>query len=263
MHVAPEMLAATQRAVPPGGGDATAASADRYLQWAREKTGQIDETDMKAFLPRCRRLADFREGTKVRVHDRMQQDYVYELQANPATHVKQLKRSYPLESSRREGSPKTRKFKPFALPADMLAQGVFCGKYLNDCMAEFPREWFEAALAADKLRPRRQSSRPRRSSAKLRCDDPSVNRFGVAAGQSLAEWRRKDDWIIGHDPRGWFQWYCRYCLGRRDEAIDIQQMRRWGNFKRFYHAARRTPKIRQGLLQWAYPPVNALDGRRD
>jgi hypothetical protein len=39
--------------------------------------------------------------------------------------------------------------------------------------------------------------------------DKSLNYFGVDASQPLAEWKRKG-WIHPDDPRGWFQWYCRY-----------------------------------------------------
>jgi hypothetical protein len=73
---------------------------------------------------------------------------------------------------------------------------VFCGKYLTDCRDEYPASWFARA----KLSP---SGR-----------DCSLNYFGVDASQPLSEWRRKG-WMHADDPRGWFQWYCRYYMGRR------------------------------------------------
>ena len=76
----------------------------------------------------------------------------------------------------------------------MLALGVFGGKYMTDCAAEFPADWFEKA----KLCPDRH--------------DPALNHFGVNASQPLSVWRDKG-WIYHEDPRGWFQWYCRYYLG--------------------------------------------------
>jgi hypothetical protein len=133
-------------------------------------------------------------------------------------------------------------FTPELTPAEMLALGVFCGKYLTDCRAEFPSEWFaDAKLAA---------GRP----------DCSLNYFGVRAGSSLAEWRRKG-WLHPDDPRGWFQWYCRYYSGRRLGGEDGRQIARWRAFQR--HATQVVrhcepgdpfcrPRQRQALLQWAY-----------
>jgi hypothetical protein len=171
----------------------------------------------------------------------------------------------------------------------MLRLGVFEGKYLNDCIHEFPREWYKSALKADKLRPDKA--------------DPSVNLFGIKSRQSLATWRR-NGWIPVHsgsnlrhnavsarhnfvvvkshamvprdtvpdyDVRGWFQWYCRYWIGRRIPEIDKIQIARWKAFARHAGQIRASyrrgsrpitraqkmkhrPKQRQALLQWAYNP---------
>ena len=126
-------------------------------------------------------------------------------------------------------------------PAEMLELGVFGGKYLTDCRDEFPAEWFAFA----KLSPQRA--------------DRACNHFGVIASQPLAEWRRKG-WIHPDDPRGWFQWYCRYFMGRRHED-DARQIKRWRNFARHAAQVRHNcepgdpfcrPRQRQALLQWAY-----------
>jgi hypothetical protein len=132
-------------------------------------------------------------------------------------------------------------FSPDFTPKEMLRLGVFGGRYMTDCKAEFPDDWFEEA----KLSPG--------------FHDPTLNFFGVTASQPLAEWRRKG-WIYHEDPRGWFQWYCRYYMGRRC-ADDDRQIKRWRAMRR--HAAQVEkfcapgdwtcrPKQRQALLHWAY-----------
>lgn len=136
-------------------------------------------------------------------------------------------------------------FKPELTPKEMLALGVFGGKYLNDCKKEFPKDWFvDAKLSPDKK-------------------DISLNFYAVDASQSLQEWRRKG-WIHEQDPRGWFQWYCRYYMGRRT-ADDSRQIKRWKAFKRHAGAVRKyceryeyscRKKQRQALLHWAYDSRN-------
>jgi hypothetical protein len=133
-------------------------------------------------------------------------------------------------------------FRPELTPAEMLELGVFCGKYMTDCRDEFPPSWFtRAKLAAGAA-------------------DCSLNHFGVQAGQPLREWRAKG-WIHPDDPRGWFQWYCRYYSGRRMAEEDARQIRRWSAFSRHAAQVRRNcepgdpfcrPRQRQALLQWAY-----------
>ena len=133
-------------------------------------------------------------------------------------------------------------FLPDLTPAEMLSLGVFCGKYMTDCTNEFPADWFGDA----KLAP----GRP----------DCSLNYFGVRASVPLRVWIEKG-WIYPDDPRGWFQWYCRYFSVRRIAEEDRRQIARWKNFRR--HAAQVQkhcnpgdpfcrPKQRQALLHWAY-----------
>lgn len=133
-------------------------------------------------------------------------------------------------------------FLPELTPAEMLSLGVFCGKYMTDCKAEFPASWFEGARIAP------------------HGPDCSLNYFGVRASVPLRVWIEKG-WIYPDDPRGWFQWYCRYYSGRRLPEEDRRQIARWRAFKR--HAAQVVkhcdpgnlfcrPKQRQALLQWAY-----------
>lgn len=159
----------------------------------------------------------------IMVNDTMQQSYCYELSADTG-------RGFDPE------------FQPDLTPREMLELGVFCGKYLTDCRDEFPESWFARA----KLSPSRR--------------DCSLNYFGVNASQPLSEWRRKG-WIHPDDPRGWFQWYCRYYMGRRNTSEDARQIGRWKAMKRHLAQIRKhcepgdpfcRPRQRQALLQWAY-----------
>jgi hypothetical protein len=133
-------------------------------------------------------------------------------------------------------------FTPELTPKEMLMLGVFGGKYLTDTRNEFPKSWFASA----KLSPRRR--------------DAALNFFGVDAGQPLSVWRKKG-WIHPDDPRGWFQWYCRYYLGRRMQDEDRRQIKRWKAMRRHvkqieHHCERGDilcrPRQRQALLHWAY-----------
>jgi hypothetical protein len=132
-------------------------------------------------------------------------------------------------------------FKPEFTPKEMLELGVFGGKYMTDCRAEFPVDWFGKA----KLSPQRR--------------DPSINFFGVDASKPLSYWREKG-WIYDEDPRGWFQWYCRYYLGRRCPD-DARQIKRWKAMKRHVAQLKKhclsgnldcRQRQRQALLHWAY-----------
>ena len=131
---------------------------------------------------------------------------------------------------------------PELTPAQMLRLGVFGGKYMTDTQKEFPKSWFARA----KLSPRRR--------------DRSLNFFGVDASQPLSVWRDKG-WIHPDDPRGWFQWYCRYYMGRRLPDEDQRQIRRWKAMRRHVRQIERQcesgdltcrRRQRQALLHWAY-----------
>jgi hypothetical protein len=159
---------------------------------------------------------------RVVVNDLMQQGYVY----------------YLTEAVGRNFRPD---FKPELTPGQMLQFGVFGGKYMTDCRAEFPRSWFaRARLCSERHK-------------------PELNFFNVNASQPLSVWRRKG-WIHPDDPRGWFQWYCRYYMGRRGPD-DERQVRRWKAMSRHVAQIRKhcrkgdlscRPRQRQALLNWAY-----------
>lgn len=159
---------------------------------------------------------------KVIVYDKMQWGYEYFL----------------IEPEGKNFHPQ---FTPGLTPKQMLALGVFGGKYMTDCQKEFPKDWFEKAKLCSKKH------------------DAKLNFFGVNASQALSVWHKKG-WIHPDDPRGWFQWYCRYYLGRRHEDDD-RQIKRWRAIKRHIVQiinncapgdlnCRR--KQRQATLHWGY-----------
>lgn len=157
------------------------------------------------------------------VSDLMQKNYRYELVELPGENFHS-------------------EFKPQLTPKQMLAMGVFGGKYMTDCRKEFPADWFEHALLSPKIK------------------NPELNYFGVDASQPLSEWKRKG-WINPLDPRGWFQWYCRYYMGRRVTVYDQWQITRWKQITRHIGQIKKNclpgdiacrPRQRQALLHWAY-----------
>jgi hypothetical protein len=164
---------------------------------------------------------------KVKVKDKMQKGYVY----------------YLTEPKGKKFHPD---FKPELTPEKMLALGVFCGKYMTDCGKEFPKSWYKKA----KLSPKKK--------------DCSLNYFKIRASQPLSVWKKKG-WIYKEDPRGWFQWYCRYYMGRRIPKEDERQIKRWKAIKRHIGQIKKHCKKgdlkcrgrqRQVLIHWAY------DGRK-
>lgn len=166
-----------------------------------------------------------RTPVKVVVRDKMQRGYTYEL----------------TEPVGKNFDPR---FRPDLTPKQMLELGVFGGVYLRDCTKEFPADWFTHAKFQKKG---------------VYTPDAKINFFRVNASQPLAIWQQKG-WIHPQDPRGWFQWYCRYYMGRRS-ADDERQIKRWIAMRRHIsqilnqcdrgdHDCHR--KQRQAVLHWAY-----------
>lgn len=160
---------------------------------------------------------------RVVVNDNMQKEYVYFL-------------------TEAIGENFHNEFNPELTPKDMLELGVFGGKYMTDCVNEFPKEWFLHAKIS------------------MLKKNINLNFFKVDASLSLSSWVEKG-WIYKEDPRGWFQWYCRYYMGRRIELEDLRQIKRWKAIKRHVGAVKKNcnpgdlscrKKQRQALLHWAY-----------
>ena len=159
---------------------------------------------------------------KIIVNDKMQTGYVYYL-------TEPIGKNFHID------------FKPDLSPKEMLELGIFGGKYMTDCINEYPKDWFKnAKLCSEK-------------------HDPDLNYFGINASQPLSVWQQKG-WINQDDPRGWFQWYCRYYLGRRHED-DMRQIKRWKAMHRHIAQIKHNcypgdlgcrKRQRQALLHWAY-----------
>ena len=159
---------------------------------------------------------------RVYVNDKMQQNYSYTL-------------------SEKIGYNFNIDFKPELTPYEMLNLGIFGGKYMTDCIDEFPKEWFDNA---------------KMSSIK----NYDLNYFKIKASMPLSHWKEKG-WIYHEDPRGWFQWYCRYYIGRRIPNEDIRQIKRWKAMKRHLAQIKKNctakdlncrKRQRQALLHWSY-----------
>ena len=159
---------------------------------------------------------------KVIVNDIMQKNYAYYL-------TEPIGKNFHAE------------FLPEITPNQMLEMGVFGGKYMTDCRDEFPKDWYTHAKLCHERH------------------DPELNYFGINASQPLSVWREKG-WIYHEDPRGWFQWYCRYYMGRRCPD-DERQIKRWKAMIRHIAQIEKyckrkdlscRPKQRQALLNWAY-----------
>lgn len=204
---------------------------------------------MDILVSKGKPLASFAKGQTIHVWNKMRKGYSYELTEAPGTNLE---------------------FSPYATPGEILAAGAFEGKYLNDCLLEFPAEWFLNALSLGKLSPGKASI--------------EVNQFQILSRLPLGDWQ-KNGWVppskgsrrgknakgrdILSDPaknpdeRGWFQWYCRYWMGRRLPELDAVQIGRWKAFTRHAGAIKKNcsagaltcrPRQRQALLQWAWNP---------
>ncbi|MEX0931640.1 MAG: hypothetical protein WDZ88_02715 [Candidatus Paceibacterota bacterium] len=159
----------------------------------------------------------------ITVRDKMQKKYVYTL-------------------SEPKGKNFDPEFTPDLTPKEMLAMGIFGGVYMRDCGNEFPKNWFSQAVFAKDA------------------PDPALNYFRIHASQPLSVWKKKG-WIYKDDPRGWFQWYCRYYLGRRIPEEDERQIKRWKAMRRHIAQIAKNCRARdlscrrrqrQALLHWAY-----------
>lgn len=115
-------------------------------------------------------------------------------------------------------------FTPNKSPEEMIREGCFGGSYfrplysrrlgttISDDYTELPSAWY-AGLDVSRF-----LTSP--------TYDTEINKYKVSSGQSIEEWEAAG-WINHtYDVRGWFQWYCRFYMGRRCED-DERQISRW------------------------------------
>ncbi len=161
-----------------------------------------------------------------------------------------------------------KEFKPNKSPKQVFRLGAFGGTYFRpidssinqrhytskEALADLPKQWFHKLdLDTHVISP---------------TYDKQINKYKVKCGSSLESWENSG-WIHPQDPYGWFQWYCRYSMGRRSPD-DARQIGRWlklagpkGRFRRSlmnkiikknttYDDFTVSPVIRQVLLHWGY-----------
>ena len=152
-----------------------------------------------------------------------------------------FQKNYSYELSKPMGKSFRIDFRPDLTPKQMLELGVFGGEYFADKPNDLPGSWLLHAKLSS-------------------THDKELNYFKVAASQPLGVWQKKG-WIDKRDPRGWFQWYCRYYMGRRIEGYDDWQIKRWKAIQRHIAQLQKSctvgdlncrPRQRQALLHWAY-----------
>jgi len=163
-------------------------------------------------------------------------------------------------------------FRPNLTPEEVLQAGSFGGGYFRPIQSgvtrksygdtvykEFPASWFEGLDIAKQVTSSRYNV--------------SVNRYLVKSGNSLEHWESRG-WMKPQDPYGWFQWYCRFFLGRRT-LDDARQVGRWvsaigpkGRWRTFlvgqcvrqgkaWDDPTGSPVTRQTLLHWGFHMTKA------
>ena len=168
------------------------------------------------------------------------------------------------------------KFKPNKKPAEIINEGAFSSTYFSDIYSGVNGKWYRNSWKEFDFLHYKELDKKYYTSNYC---DVGVNKYGVKCGTSLQFWENKG-WINDQNPYGWFQWYCRYYLGRRS-GDDERQIKRWieivNRFKgilvkmikdkgaKFDDVLRTrlcrdysvSPKIRQILLHWGYELVES------
>ena len=148
---------------------------------------------------------------------------------------------------------------------EVISEGAFGGTYFRDIYSGVNGKWYRNSWKEFEFLESMDKKLYASSYYNVK-----VNKYGVKVGTSLRFWENKG-WINSIDPHGWFQWYCRYWLGRRSHD-DNRQIKRWraivSRFKSVlvkmikdkrakYDDYSVSPKIRQILLHWSYELVES------
>jgi len=133
-------------------------------------------------------------------------------------------------------------FKPDLSPLAMAKLGVFGGSYFSDDIDD-------CSGIPDEIVALQNHSKNKQRNA-----------FGVHSGLSREDWDKRG-WLTSDNPRGWYQWYCRFHEGQRFPE-DQDQIDRWKDFKNRWSPKstqalkNMNPKAgtRQALLHWGIDP---------
>ena len=151
-------------------------------------------------------------------------------------------------------------FSPNKTPIEIIKEGAFGGTYFRDVYSNINKKWYKNS--------RKEFVHLKNIDAKFYASDyydVSVNNYGVKCGTST-RFSENKGCINQIDPYGWFQWQCRYLLGRRskDDKSQINRSKKIVSRLRVKLAKvikdvgskfddySISPKIRQILLHWDY-----------
>lgn len=154
-------------------------------------------------------------------------------------------------------------FNPQLTPRQMLEAGIFGGAYFADTPGG-PKQYVIENIPMeiwDKL-PEHLWTLEKPISA--------YNKYHTMAGKDQVWWEQRGLIVHEHDPRGWFEWYCKFFHGRRIQGYDEWQIQRQRSFLARQLGLLRSyvvknncspsnyPRLCQAILQWAHDPETVL-----
>ena len=106
------------------------------------------------------------------------------------------------------------------MPIEVIKKGAFGVTYFRNIYSNVNHKWYKNSW--------KEFDQLKNINKKYYASDfydVNLNKYDVKCGTSLRFWESKA-WIRPIDPYGWFEWYFRYCLGRRSKD-DKRQIKRW------------------------------------